>query len=383
MLPVLHLNGYKIANPTVLARIPEAELLELMRGYGYEPHVVAGDDPAHVHQAMAAALDRSLDAIADIQTGLARGRRPAGAARWPMIVLRTPKGWTGPPVVDGQPVEGTFRVAPGAAARRARGRRPPSRARGSGCARTGPRSCSTTTAVRSPELLDLVPDGERRMSANPVANGGAPLASTSGCRTGASTGSRSRRTGRPSTRRPGCSAAWLREVTRRNPDNFRVFAPDELASNRLQDVLEVTGRDWQLEIEPNDVGLDRVGPGDRGAVASTSARACSRATSSPAGTACSPATRRSSTSSTRCSTSTPSGSRRARGCRGGGRSPSLNYLLSSHVWRQDHNGSTHQDPGFLDVVMNKKPGVVRVYLPPDANTLALAPTTTASDRATT
>ena len=367
VLPVLHLNGYKIANPTVLARIPESELLELMRGYGYEPHVVAGDDPAHVHQAMASALDRSLDAIADIQTAARRGRRPPGAARWPMIVLRTPKGWTGPPTVDGQPVEGTFRShqVPLPAAREdeehrrvleawMRSYRPEELFDDERLVRC--RSCST-----------LVPDGERRMSANPVANGGrqpVDLRLPDWREHGVAV----TRHGADSHEATRVLGGWLREVTRRNPETFRVFAPDELASNRLQDVLEVTARDWQLKIEPDDVGLD---PSGR-VVEVLSEHVCQgllegyNLTGRHGVFTCYEAFIHIVDSMFNQHAKWLEASVRVPWRK---RIPSLNYLLSSHVWRQDHNGSTHQDPGFLDVVMNKKPGVVRVYLPPDANTL--------------
>ena len=366
VLPVLHLNGYKIANPTVLARIPEAELLELMRGYGYEPHVVAGDDPAHVHQAMAAALDRSLDAIADIQTRARRGRRPAGAARWPMIVLRTPKGWTGPPVVDGQPVEGTFRShqVPLPAAREDDDHR---RVLEAWMRSYHPEELFDEDGCPAPELSDLVPEGERRMSANPVANGGrhpVDLRLPEWREHGVEV-SQHGATSHEATRVLG---AWLREVARRNPETFRVFAPDELASNRLQDVLEVTGRNWQLEIEPNDVGLD---PSGR-VIEVLSEHVCQgllegyNLTGRHGVFTCYEAFIHIVDSMFNQHAKWLEASARVPWRK---RVPSLNYLLSSHVWRQDHNGSTHQDPGFLDVVMNKKPGVVRVYLPPDTNTL--------------
>jgi xylulose-5-phosphate/fructose-6-phosphate phosphoketolase len=367
VLPVLHLNGYKIANPTVLARIPEDDLVRLMQGYGYEPHIVAGDDPAEVHQAMAAAVDRSLDRIAEVQRA-ARGRRrrDEGAAAWPMIVLRTPKGWTGPPIVDGLPVEGTFRShqVPLPAAREDDDHR---RVLEAWMRSYRPEELFDDHGRPVPELLGLVPDGERRMSANPVANGGrrpVDLRLPDWREHGVAVG-RHGATSHEATRVLG---AWLREVSRMNPDVFRVFAPDELASNRLQDILEVTARDWQLEMRPNDVGLAR----DGRVIEVLSEHVCEGMlegyllTGRHGVFTCYEAFIHIVDSMFNQHAKWLEASSRVPWRR---RVPSLNYLLSSHVWRQDHNGSTHQDPGFLDVVMNKKPGVVRVYLPPDANTL--------------
>ncbi len=367
VLPVLHLNSYKIANPTLLARIPEEELLSLLRGYGYQPYVVAGDDPATVHQAMAATLERCLDRIAEVQDAArtADGSEPPRPA-WPMIVLRTPKGWTCPPVVDGQQVEGTFRAhqVPLPAARTNDDHR---RVLEAWLRSYRPEELFDDTGRPVPELLDLAPTGDRRMSANPVANGGSVL----------------RDLRLPDWReygvavdRPGGSAheatrvlgAWLRDVHRLNPRNFLTFAPDELASNRLQDILEVTGRDWQAEIGEYDEKLDRVGR----VIEVLSEHVCQGLLEGYLLTGrhglftCYEAFIHIVDSMF---------NQHAKWLEASSRVPwrrpvaSLNYLLSSHVWRQDHNGSTHQDPGFLDVVMNKNPHIVRVYLPPDANTL--------------
>ncbi len=367
VLPVLHLNSYKIANPTLLARIPEEELLSLLRGYGYQPYVVAGDDPATVHQAMAATLERCLDRIAEVQDAArtADGSEPPRPA-WPMIVLRTPKGWTCPPVVDGQQVEGTFRAhqVPLPAARTNDDHR---RVLEAWLRSYRPEELFDDTGRPVPELLDLAPTGDRRMSANPAANGGSVL----------------RDLRLPDWReygvavdRPGGSAheatrvlgAWLRDVHRLNPTNFLTFAPDELASNRLQDILEVTGRDWQAEIGEYDEKLDRVGR----VIEVLSEHVCQGLLEGYLLTGrhglftCYEAFIHIVDSMF---------NQHAKWLEASSRVPwrrpvaSLNYLLSSHVWRQDHNGSTHQDPGFLDVVMNKKPHIVRVYLPPDANTL--------------
>jgi len=365
VLPILHLNGYKIANPTLLARMPASELESLLRGYGYHPRVVTGDDPATVHQAMAAAVDECLDEIAAIQ-GRARSGGPPERPTWPMIVLRTPKGWTCPPIVDGHQVEGTFRAHQVPL---------PS-------ARTDDRHREVLAAwLRSyrPEELfgddgrplvpvaGLAPIGDRRMSANPVANGGKEMTDL---RLG------DWRERGVDVAAPGASeheatrvlGAWLREITVANPDRFLTFAPDELASNRLQDILDVTGRRWPPPIEPGDDHLDPHGR----AIEVLSEHICQGLLEGYLLTG-------------RHGVFTcyeafvhivdamfnqhAKWLQAASGVAWRRKVPSLNYLLSSHVWRQDHNGFTHQDPGFLDVVMNKSPEVVRVYLPPDANTL--------------
>ncbi|MFE7744672.1 phosphoketolase [Nocardia sp. NPDC057455] len=365
VLPILALNEYKIANPTILARIPESELLALLRGYGYEPIVVAGDDPAVVHQAMAAAVDTSMDRIDRIQRA-ARGGGDGTRPTWPMIVLRTPKGWTCPPVVDGDQVEGTFRAhqVPLPGARTDAGHRAVLE---QWLRSYRPEELFDAGGAPAPELIAQVPGGDRRMSANPVANGGALLRDLRlpdwgdfGVEVSAPGA-----TEHSATRVLG---GWLREVTRHNPDNFLTFAPDELASNRLQDILEVTGRDWQAEIDPRDEKLDRTGR----VIEVLSEHMCQGLlegylltgrhgvfTCYEAFIHIVDAMFNQHAKWLDASSAVPW--RRP--------IPSLNYLLSSHVWRQDHNGFTHQDPGFLDVVLNKKASIVRVYLPPDANTL--------------
>lgn len=365
VLPILALNEYKIANPTILARIPEEELLALLHGYGYEPIVVAGDDPATVHQAMAGAMDAGLERIAQIQRA-ARGGTDGIRPAWPMIVLRTPKGWTCPPMVDGDPVEGTFRAhqVPLPAARTD----PQHRAVLEQWLRAyRPEELFDETGKPVSELCDQVPDGDRRMSANPVANGGTlvrdlrlPDWREFGVEVSAPGATR-----HEATRVLG---GWLREVTKSNPDNFLTFAPDELASNRLQDILEVTGRDWQADIDARDEKLDRTGR----VIEVLSEHMCQGLlegylltgrhgvfTCYEAFIHIVDAMFNQHAKWLDASAAVP------------WRRPiaSLNYLLSSHVWRQDHNGFTHQDPGFLDVVLNKKASIVRVYLPPDANTL--------------
>jgi xylulose-5-phosphate/fructose-6-phosphate phosphoketolase len=366
VLPILHLNEYKIANPTLLARIPEGDLDALLRGYGYEPHVVAGDDPGWVHQAMAATLDRCFDALQSMRERAARGDDPAEGWRWPMIVLRTPKGWTCPPIVDGAQVEGTFRSH----------QVPLSNARNDDRHRAVLEQW--LRSYRPDELFDadgrprealaaLVPKGDRRMSANPVANAGELLCDLRlpDWREYAVEVTAPGRSEHEATRVLG---AWLRDVTARNPGNFLTFAPDELASNRLQDILDATGRNWQVRIDERDERLAR----DGRVIEVLSEHICQGLlegyllTGRHGVFTCYEAFIHIVDSMFN------QHAKWLEACNGvAWRRPiaSLNYLLSSHVWRQDHNGNTHQDPGFLDVVMNKKPAIVRVYLPPDANTL--------------
>ena len=367
VLPILALNEYKIANPTLLARIPAEELQTLMRGYGYEPHLVAGDDPTAVHQAMAETMTTCLDQIAAIQRA-ARTESPDGhtPARWPMIILRTPKGWTGPPIVDGQQVEGTFRAhqVPLPAARNDNEHR---QVLEQWLQSYRPEELFDEAGALVSELRELSPTGERRMSANPVANGGR-LTHDLRLPDWREFGVPVDRPGGTSHEATRVLGGWLREVTRMNPDTYLTFAPDELASNRLQDILDVTGRRWQIEIDERDERLDRRGR----AIEVLSEHMCQGLLEGYLLTGrhglftCYEAFIHivDSMFNQHAKWLTASAAvpwRRP--------IPSLNYLLSSHVWRQDHNGFTHQDPGFLDVVLNKKPEVVRVYLPPDANTL--------------
>jgi xylulose-5-phosphate/fructose-6-phosphate phosphoketolase len=365
VLPILALNEYKIANPTLLARIPAAELDALLRGYGYQPHLVAGDDPASVHQAMAAAMDACLDRVAEIQQA-ARTSGTEDRPRWPMIILRTPKGWTCPPVVDGEPVEGTFRAhqVPLSSARDNDGHRQTLEA---WLRSYGPDELFDQDGSLVAELQDLSPRSDRRMSANPVANGGLLLRDLKlpDWRAHAVQVDHPGSSEHEATRILG---GWLKEVTRANPHNFLTFAPDELASNRLQDVLEVTGRNWQAEIGKYDEHLAR----DGRVIEVLSEHLCQGLlegyllTGRHGVFTCYEAFIHIVDSMFNQHAKWLSASAEVTW-----RRPvaSLNYLLTSHVWRQDHNGFTHQDPGFLDVVLNKKPGIVRVYLPPDANTL--------------
>jgi xylulose-5-phosphate/fructose-6-phosphate phosphoketolase len=365
VVPILHLNGYKIANPTVLARIPEAELVSLFEGYGYRPIVVEGSDPAVVHQRMAAALDEVCDEIAAIQER-ARLAGDGGRPRWPMIVLRTPKGWTGPKEVDGLPVEGSFRAhqVPMANVRDdprhlavldewLRSYRPDELFDANGTLRS--------------EIADLAPAGERRMSANPVANGGLRLQDLSlpDFRDYAVDVPAPATTTAEATKVLG---AFLRDIIRQNPTTFRLFGPDETASNRLSAVFEATDRAWDAETLTTD---DHLAPDGR-VMEVLSEHLCQGWLEGYLLTGrhglfnCYEAFIHIVDSMF---------NQHAKWLKMTGDIPwrvplsSLNYLLTSHVWRQDHNGFSHQDPGFIDHVVNKKAEVIRVYLPPDANTL--------------
>ncbi|WP_354527553.1 phosphoketolase family protein [Nakamurella sp. UYEF19] len=367
VLPVLHLNGYKIANPTVLARIPEAELADLMRGYGYAPHFVGGSDPAAVHQELAATLDRVLDDIATIQQ---QARFNPGstekAAPWPMIVLRTPKGWTGPKIVDGVQVEGTFRShqVPLAETRTNAGHR----AQLEEWMRSyRPEELFDATGALMPELQELAPQGPRRMSANPHANGGLLLRDLlmPDFRDYAVTVDRPAHDSSAATAVLG---EFLRDVVVKNPDRFRIMGPDETASNRLQAVFQATDRAWDAQRLDGD---DHLAPDGR-VMEVLSEHLCEGWLEGYLLTGrhglfnCYEAFIHLIDSMFNQHAKWLKTTRTIPW-----RAPiaSLNYLLSSHVWRQDHNGLSHQDPGFIDHVVNKKSEVVRVYLPPDTNTL--------------
>ncbi len=369
VLPILHLNGYKIANPTVLARIPERELVALFEGYGWRPIVVSGgfdgEEPAAVHQRLAAALDEALDEIREIQ----RAARDDGArARptWPMLILKTPKGWTGPKEVDGKKTEGSWRShqVPIAAVR--------------GSAKHLEQLEAWLRSYRPEELFDaegrlleelaaLAPEGERRMGANPHANGGVLLRDlvlpdfrdyAVAVETPATTSSEATRV----------LGAFLRDAIAKNPSTFRLFGPDETASNRLGDVFSVTSRVWNAEFADDDSGL---APDGR-VMEVLSEHLCQGWLEGYLLTGrhglfnCYEAFIHIVDSMF---------NQHAKWLKVSGDIPwrrpiaSLNYLLTSHVWRQDHNGFSHQDPGFIDHVVNKKADVIRVYLPPDANTL--------------
>jgi xylulose-5-phosphate/fructose-6-phosphate phosphoketolase len=367
VLPILHLNGYKIANPALLARLPEDELDALLRGYGYRPRHVTGHEPSVMHQKMAAALDECLGEIRAIQER-ARNGGDGEPARWPMIVLRTPKGWTGPAEVDGKPVEGTWRShqVPLAEVRTnpahlrqleewLRSYRPEELFEPDGAPRAG--------------LLGLVPKGPLRLGASPHANGGVllrDLVLPDFRDYAAPVPAPGARMSEP-TRVLG---GMLRDVMRDNAGaaNFRVFGPDETESNRLGALLEVTGKTWQEAILPVDEHLAR----DGRVMEILSEHTCQGwlegylLTGRHGVFSCYEAFIHIVDSMFNQHAKWLKVSRHLPW-----RRPvaSLNYLLTSHVWRQDHNGFSHQDPGFIDHVMNKKAEVIRVYLPPDANTL--------------
>lgn len=365
VLPILHLNGYKIASPTVLARIPEDELRSLMEGYGHNPYFVTGDNPDKVHQQLAQALDEAVAEIKQIQAD-AREHGETERPRWPMIVLRTPKGWTGPGEVDGVQVEGTWRSHqvplskfqdnPGHLRQLEEWLRS-----------YRPEELFDENGRLKPELAALSPAGEKRMSANPVTNGGRvlkPLHLPDFRSYAVEVAS-------PATRSSEATkvlGAFLRDVIAANPTNFRLMGPDETASNRLSTVFEETDRVWQGESLPSDEHLARVGR----VMEVLSEHLCQGwlegylLTGRHGLFSCYEAFIHIVDSMVNQHAKWLKVSRDIPW-----RKPvaSLNYLLTSHVWRQDHNGFSHQDPGFIDHLVNKKAETVRVYLPPDANTL--------------
>jgi xylulose-5-phosphate/fructose-6-phosphate phosphoketolase len=367
VLPILHLNGYKIAGPTVLARLPEAELVSLLEGYGYAPRIVAGDQPEAMHRLMAATLDQVLDEIAAIQSDARRHgfrERP----RWPMIVLRSPKGWTGPKTVDGKPVEGTFRAHQVPLAELQS--KPEHLAMLEAWMRSyRPDELFDEAGRLRPELAALPPRGRRRMSANPHANGGLLMRDLllPDFRAYAVAVPDPGTTEAEATR---VSGRWLRDVMQSNAENrnFRVMGPDETASNRLDALFEVTDRTSTAIVLPTD---EHVAPDGR-VMEVLSEHMCQGwlegylLTGRHGLFSCYEAFIHIVDSMFNQHAKWLESTRHIPW-----RRPiaSLNYLLTSHVWRQDHNGFSHQDPGFIDHVVNKKAGVVRVYLPPDANCL--------------
>jgi xylulose-5-phosphate/fructose-6-phosphate phosphoketolase len=365
VLPILHLNGYKIANPTVLARIPEGELVSFLEGCGWRPLIVAGDEPEPVHQAFAGALEEALDQIAEIQRA-AREEGNEARPQWPMIVLRTPKGWTGPKEVDGLPVEGTWR-AHQVPVTDVREDRDHLRILEDWLRSYRPEELFDEGGRLVPELAELPPRGARRMSANPHANGGELLSDLTvpDFRDYAVEVSAPGTTFSEPTRVAG---AWLRDVVRDNPASFRIFGPDETESNRLALVLEVTDRQWMAERLPTD---EHQAPEGR-VIEVLSEHQCQGWLEGYLLTGrhglfdCYEAFIHIVDS---MFNQHAKWLKVTRGIPWRRPIASLNYLLSSHVWRQDHNGFSHQDPGFIDHVVNKKAEVIRVYLPPDANTL--------------
>ncbi len=369
VLPMLHLNGFKIANPTVLSRISREELTNLLRGYGHEPHFVEGDDPTLVHQALAGTLDAVLARIRRIQSAarsLGAAQTPE-RARWPMIVLRTPKGWTGPKFVDGKPVEGNWRSH----------QVPIAEFKTSGHLQ---QLEDWLKSYRAEELFDhqgrfrqelaaLAPTGNRRMGSNPHANGGNLLQPLSmpNFQDYAVAVSTPGGVEAEATRVLG---HLLRDVMKRNLDqrNFRLFGPDETASNRLEAVFEVSGKAWMGDVEPGDNHLSANGR----VMEVLSEHLCEGwlegylLTGRHGLFSCYEAFIHIVDSMFNQHAKWLKVTRQIPW-----RRPiaSLNYLLTSHVWRQDHNGFSHQDPGFIDHVASKKADVVRIYLPPDANCL--------------
>jgi xylulose-5-phosphate/fructose-6-phosphate phosphoketolase len=368
VLPILHLNGYKIANPTVLARIPREELASLMSGYGYEPRFVEGSEPDAMHEQMAATLEEVLDRIAEIQREARERGKVASAPRWPMIVLVTPKGWTGPKEVDGLRTEGYWRSHQVPLAEMARH---PAHVKllEQWMRSYRPEELFDADGRLIEELRALAPEGGRRMGANPAANGGLLLKelklpdfcdyAVAVPRPGGATAEATRVMG-----------DFLRDVMRLNAGarNFRVFGPDETASNRLGALFEATDRTWLAERLPYD---DHLAPGGR-VMEILSEHTCQGwlegylLTGRHGLFSCYEAFIHIVDSMF---------NQHAKWLKVTHDIPwrrpiaSLNYLLTSHVWRQDHNGFSHQDPGFIDHVVNKKANVIRVYLPPDANSL--------------
>ena len=367
VLPVLHLNGYKIANPTILARISREELRSLFEGYGYKPYFVEGDDPEAMHQLMAATLDKVTAEIREIQTA-ARERGAKERAIWPMIILKSPKGWTGPKEVDGLKTEGFWRSHQVPLAELAtkpghiklleewmKSYRPEELFDGNGALR--------------PEIAELAPAGERRMSANPHANGGAgahdldlPDIANYAVEIG--------KPGERDAEATSVMGGFLRDVLKASEAqrNFRVFGPDETASNRLSRVFEATNREWEAATFPYDDHLAQ-----RGRVMEIlSEHTCQGWLEGYLLTGRHGLFNCYEAFIHIIDSMFNQHAKWLKTCREipwRKPIPSLNYLLTSHVWRQDHNGFSHQDPGFIDYVCNKKPGTVRVYLPPDANSL--------------
>ncbi len=367
VLPILHLNGYKIANPTVLGRMTDDELTNLFTGFGWKPYFLEGHEPEHMHQLMAASLDHIVEEIRSIQEN-ARRIQKAERPRWPMIVLRTPKGWTGPKTVDGKQIEGTWRAHQVPVADM---QQKPEHVKilEDWMRSYRPEELFDENGRLVPELAALAPKGNRRMSANPHANGGLLL----------------RELVMPDFRKyavpvpkPGTEFAestrilgkFLRDVMKLNLEakNFRVFGPDENASNRLEAIYEATDKLWMEPILPVDEHLSR----DGRVLEILSEHMCQGwlegylLTGRHGFFSCYEAFIHIVDSMFNQHAKWLKVTRNIEW-----RRPiaSLNYLLTSHVWRQDHNGFTHQDPGFIDHVVNKKADVVRVYLPPDANTL--------------
>ncbi|MEI2267524.1 phosphoketolase family protein [Erwinia sp. CGal63] len=366
VLPILHLNGYKIANPTLLGRSSDEDLRQLFAGYGYEPLFVSGDDPQKMHRLMADTLDAAFNRIRDLQQQARQGKTADSVPAWPMIILRSPKGWTGPKTVDGKKVEGFWRAhqVPVAECRENEEHR---QLLQQWLQSYRPDDLFDEQGKLKPELQALAPQGEKRMGATPYANGGRlrKELKTPDIREFAIKVDKPGETQEQST---AVLASYLSAIFRDNPDNFRLFGPDETASNRLSKVFDVTNRTWMEEIRDYDVQL---APDGR-VMEILSEHQCQGWLEGYLLTGrhglfnCYEAFIHIIDSMFNQHAKWLKVSRKLPW-----REPiaSLNYLLSSHVWRQDHNGYSHQDPGFIDHVVNKKADIVRVYLPPDANTL--------------
>jgi xylulose-5-phosphate/fructose-6-phosphate phosphoketolase len=369
VLPVLHLNGYKIANPTLLARIPHEELEALLTGYGHKPYFVEGDDPYTMHQKMAATLDRCLDEIRAIQTR-ARTQGDKTRPRWPMIVLRSPKGWTGPREVDGHQVEGSWRAHQVPIADPASNETSLKQVE-AWLRSYKPDELFDASGRLVEELRALAPQGERRISANPHTNGGA-LCKALDLPPFEHYAVEVKQPGASRVSPTGVLGTWLRDVMRQNMTNFRVFGPDETASNKLTAIYEASPKTWLALSEAIDSDGGELSPdgrvmemlsehtlegwlegytltGRHGLFATYEAFV--------------------HVIDSMFNQHAKWLEKAKRELRWRQPVPSLNLLITSLVWRQDHNGFTHQDPGFLDVVTNKSPDVVRIYLPPDANCL--------------
>ena len=368
VLPILHLNGYKIANPTLLARIPREELVQLLRGYGWMPFFVEGDEPMPMHEAMAATLNTVIEMIRQIQTDARQSPQTAERPRWPMIVLVSPKGWTGPKFIDGKKIEGTFRshqvplMDPATNPQHLKQLEAWLRS-------YRPRELFDESGRLRPELAALSPRGNRRMSANPNANGGLLLRDLRM----PNFSDYAEDVPKPGVQGIGDTRVlgkFLRDVAAANASqrNFRLFGPDETVSNRLEAVFETTNRQWLAESIPDDDFLARRGQ----VMEMLSEHQCEGWLEGYLLTGrhglfnCYEAFIHIVDS---MFNQHAKWLKVTAGLAWRRKIASLNYLLASHVWRQDHNGFTHQDPGFLDHVVNKKAAIVRVYLPPDANCL--------------
>ncbi|WP_428944520.1 phosphoketolase family protein [Pantoea sp. FN060301] len=366
VLPILHLNGYKIANPTLLGRASDSDLQQLFSGYGYEPLFVEGEDPQLMHRLMAEVLDKAFDRIRQFQQEARSDQAHSAVPRWPMIVLRSPKGWTGPKTVDGKKVEGFWRShqVPVSACRENDEHR---HILEDWLKSYRPEELFDEAGSLKPELKALAPEGDKRMGASPYANGGRlrKELNVPDIRQFAVEVNKPGETQEQST---AVLASYLSAIFSQNPDNFRLFGPDETASNRLSKVFDVTSRTWMEAIRSYD---EQLAPDGR-VMEILSEHQCQGwlegylLTGRHGLFTCYEAFIHIIDSMFNQHAKWLKVTRDLPW-----RKPvsSLNYLLSSHVWRQDHNGYSHQDPGFIDHVANKKADIVRIYLPPDANTL--------------